>query len=233
MNKIFFFIPFLILGCSTPEIYIPSYNFGSDNTVNNILANKREESITSVVNIQNDDNKDIISSNIILNTKQKKENIKKKLKKTKIKIHKSSNFFSSLLKPKVKKEYFTGGKIRSKLVMSDDTGESGLLYKYGYDGEITSTIHIKHGIKHGLETLFDKKGRIVKRTPYINGRKDGIVEVYYPDGKVLAQITYANNKRHGRASKYNHDGTTNEEVYYEHGRVSRTEDDDIEIPMID
>jgi antitoxin component YwqK of YwqJK toxin-antitoxin module len=147
---------------------------------------------------------------------------------------KSSGFFSSFFKskPKVKNQYYTGGKIRSKLVMSDDTGESGLLYRYGYEGQITSTVNIKNGIKNGLETLFNKKGQVMKRTPYVNGKKNGIVEVYYADGKVLAQITYVNDKRHGRASKYNHDATTNEEVEYNYGRLI-TEQNDINIPMID
>jgi len=269
MKKIYFLIPFLIWGCSTPEIHIPSYNFGNDaNSTDS--ENKAEKATSEVASIEDSEEVENTNQTNIIETTDKQEvlpntELEKDTKDVEIpevseteeldkeagddmsvntvepkpkKVTKkttSSGFFSSLFKPKpkVKSEYYTGGKIRSKLVMSDDTGESGLLYRYGYEGKVTSTVHLKNGIKNGLETLFNKKGRVVKRTPYVNGKKDGIVEVYYPDGKVLAQITYVDNKRHGRASKYNHDGTTNEEVYYEHGRVSRTEDDDIEIPMID
>ena len=292
MNKIFFLIPFFIIGCSTPEIHIPSYDFSSDsNTTED--ANKPVEATSDVASIEGTEKaaeaEAIVESNTTdvievtdteeLNTETKEETVepeeeaievveeeeakakvavpepkasvddiladdeddfvsspvtkKEKPKSTK-NINKSSGFFSSLFKPKakVKNEYYTGGKIRSKLVMSDNSGESGLLYKYGYEGQVTSTINLKNGIKNGLETLFNDKGRVMKRTPYVNGRKDGIVEVYYPDGKVLAQITYVNDKRHGRASKYNHDGTTNEEVEYNHGRVM-TEQNDIDIPIID
>lgn len=149
-------------------------------------------------------------------------------------LQKTTESFSTLLKtgPKVKKEYYTGGKIRSKFVMDRNSRESGLLYRYGYEGKITSTVHLKHGLKNGLETLFNTEGKILKRTPYVNGKKDGIVEVYYPNGKVLAQISYKNDIREGRASKYNQDGSINEEVEFRHGRLI-IEDDPLNIPNID
>ena len=295
MKHISFLISFfLLVGCSTPDIHIPSYTFGSDN--NDTNSSGPEAATTAVASIEDDEDEEITEEPTVNNiapetaaeTKPKTENNISPVNETEViptlasddntdtpenktdetKIDKKSNIpaidteedeksttkeqaspkadtapkietkggFFSLFgkKPKVKNEYYTGGKIRSKLVMDDDTGESGLLYKYGYDGNVASTVHIKHGLKNGLETLFDEKGHIMKRTPYVNGRKDGIVEVYYPDGKVLAQITYVNNKRHGRASKYNHDGTTNKEVQYNHGKViDDGQNDDIEIPIID
>jgi len=205
MKKILFLtLLFLIVGCSTPEIHIPSFHLGG-----------------------NTDSKT-------------KENNKTKVKTKDLqdvpKIETTGGFFSIFgNKPKVRNEYFTGGKLRSKFVMNDHTGESGLLYKYGYNGKITSTVHIKHGLKNGLETLFNEKGSVMKRTPYVNGIKEGIVEVYYPDGKILAQISYSNNKRHGRASKYNKDGSTNEEVHYMHGNVvlNAMDNDTLLIPVID
>ena len=259
MNKITFLIPlFLVIGCSTPEIRIPSYNFGTDtNSTEN--AETEHVSATSAVASIEDDGDTIIptieeevkeeapqaDSTVSIDAdisetevaKEAPEVVAKEEKRTTppTTVKKSGGFFSLFgSKPKVKNEYFTGGQIRSRLVMDDDSGESGLFYRYGYDGKVTSTVHIKHGIKNGLETLFDPKGMVMKRTPYINGRKDGIVEVYYPDGKVLAQITYVDNKRHGRASKYNHDGTINEEVQYTHGKlIHDANSDDIDIPIID
>jgi antitoxin component YwqK of YwqJK toxin-antitoxin module len=296
MKKISFLILlFLMVGCSTPEIHIPSYNLdGDSNNTNNVSPEEATSEVTAIDKEKNkiiplDTNKTIIATEKFVaesadenNISQKKDipiveetlpsfepttiesqskevpsisvinimssdeedsPVVKKIGKAKTKkiqdapkIETKGGFFSLFgKKQKVRNEYFTGGKLRSKFVMSDDTGESGLLYKYGYDGKVTSTVYIKHGLKNGLETLFDEEGRIMKRTPYVDGRKDGIVEVYYPDGKVLAQITYANNKRHGRASKYNHDGTVNEEVQYINGRVESisTESDEIEIPIID
>lgn len=130
------------------------------------------------------------------------------------------NVVPNLLGSNVKKEYFTGGKIRSKFIMSDKTGQNGLLKRYGYNGKITSTVHIKNGVKNGIETLFDGYGRVLKKTPYKNGRKNGIVAVYYPNGDPMAEITYVNNIRHGRAVKYNKDGSINEQVVFNNGRLT-------------
>ena len=209
MNKITFLIPlFLIIGCSTPEIHIPSYHFGTDtsSTKNN---EKQYLPATSALPGIDNEKKTIPTRQEDIKTIDTIPSI----------IGKKLRSFFSLFKPgaKVKKEYYTGGKIRSKLVLDHNTEDSGLLYRYGYDGKVISTVPIKHGIKNGRETLFDTKGMIMKSTPYINGDKNGVVEIYYPDGKVMAQIAYVNNKRHGRASKYNHDGSLNKEIRYTRG----------------
>jgi len=120
----------------------------------------------------------------------------------------------------VKKEYFTGGKLRSEFIMSDKTERNGLLKKYGYNGKLTSTVTIRNGAKNGAETLFDAKGRVLKKTPYINGRKEGILEAYYPNGDIMATITYINNVRQGKATKYNRDGSINQQVQFHNGRVT-------------
>jgi antitoxin component YwqK of YwqJK toxin-antitoxin module len=120
----------------------------------------------------------------------------------------------------VKKEYFTGGKIRSEFIMSDDSGQNGLLKKYGYNGKLNSTVNIVRGVKHGTETLFDQNGRVIKKTPYSNGRKQGVLEAYYPNGDIMAQITYNNNTRHGKAVKYNKDGSINHQATFNNGRLA-------------
>jgi len=120
----------------------------------------------------------------------------------------------------VKKEYFTGGKLRSEFIMSDKSGQNGLLKKYGYNGRLTSTVNIAHGVKNGTETLFDEKGRILKKTPYSNGRRQGVLEAYYPNGDIMAQITYVNNIRHGKAVKYNKDRSINQQATFHNGRLS-------------
>lgn len=120
----------------------------------------------------------------------------------------------------VKKEYFTGGKIRSEFIMSDKTGRNGLLKKYGYNGKLTSTVTIRNGVKHGIETLFDAQGRVLKKTPYINARREGVLKAYYPNGDIMATITYVNNIKHGKAVKYNRDGSINQQVHFHNGRIA-------------
>jgi len=120
----------------------------------------------------------------------------------------------------VKKEYFTGGKLRSEFIMSDKTGQNGLLKKYGYNGKLTSSVQIHRGIKHGTETLFSPNGRILKETPYQNNRKEGTLKAYYPNGDIMATITYVNDLKHGKATKYNRDGSINQEATFQQGRLS-------------
>ena len=126
----------------------------------------------------------------------------------------------NIFKNNVKKEYFTGGKIRSEFIMSDKTGHTGLLKKYGYNGKVTSIVQIRKGMKHGTETLFDAKGRVLKKTPYRNNRKEGTLKAYYPNGDVMATITYVNDMKHGKAVKYNRDGSINQVATFQNGRLS-------------
>ena len=50
----------------------------------------------------------------------------------------------------VKKEYFTGGQIRSEFIMDDKTGQNGLLKEYGYDGHVISSVNIRNGVPNGI-----------------------------------------------------------------------------------
>ncbi|RLA66856.1 MAG: hypothetical protein DRQ78_03450, partial [Epsilonproteobacteria bacterium] len=45
---------------------------------------------------------------------------------------------------KVKKEYFTGGQLKSEFIMDDDSGKNGILKRYGYNGKVTSTVQINN-----------------------------------------------------------------------------------------
>jgi len=126
--------------------------------------------------------------------------------------------FSSPFGKKVKKEYFTGGGLRSEFIMSDDTGHNGLLKQYGYDGKLTSTTQMQNGVKHGLETFYDTRGRALRKTIYKRNRRHGIAKVFYPNGDSLAEITFVNGVKHGRATKYNKDGSINQQVIFKNGR---------------
>jgi len=120
---------------------------------------------------------------------------------------------------KVKKEYFTGGKIRSEFIMSDDSGKNGILKKYGYDGKVTSVAHIKNGVNDGVETWFDKHGRVLMKVPYVNGKKDGVQEAYYENGDVMISTTYVNGVKNGKAVAYNKDGSIHRQVIFRNGKI--------------
>ena len=124
----------------------------------------------------------------------------------------------SLGKKNVKKEYFTGGKVRSEFIMSDETGLNGVQKTYGYDGHLTSLVKIKNGVKNGVETWFDNKKRILMRVPYANGRKEGVQEVYYPNGDPLRRTTYKNGVLNGKAIMYNKDGSVHKTATFSAGK---------------
>jgi len=120
----------------------------------------------------------------------------------------------------VKKEYFTNGQLMSEFIMSDSSGQNGLLKKYGYSGELTSTITIHNGVKDGIETIYDDKGRVLRKTPYVHGKKHGKVQILYPNGDLLASIPYVNGVRNGYAYKYRPDGSVLQKVLFRKGRVA-------------
>jgi antitoxin component YwqK of YwqJK toxin-antitoxin module len=126
--------------------------------------------------------------------------------------------FSNPFGKKVKKEYFTGGGLRSEFILSGDSGNTGLLKKYGYDGKLTSSAQMNNGVKHGVETFYDSRGRELRRTIYKRNRRHGIAKVFYPNGDSLAEITFVNGIKHGRATKFNKDGSINKQVMFKNGR---------------
>jgi antitoxin component YwqK of YwqJK toxin-antitoxin module len=137
----------------------------------------------------------------------------------------ASLFFSGCEAPslssdkKVKKTYFTGGKIQSEFIMDDKTGQNGLLKKYGYNGKMTSMATIRNGVINGYETGYDEEGRILWKYTYVNGNQDGIQEAYYPNGTVMLSFTYVNGIKHGEASSYRVDGALQKKVMYKNGKL--------------
>ncbi|MGC9350378.1 MAG: toxin-antitoxin system YwqK family antitoxin [Sulfurovum sp.] len=121
----------------------------------------------------------------------------------------------------VKKEYYTGGMLRSEFLMYDKTGMNGLRKIYGYNGTLTSKAEIKNGVKHGDETIYDDKGRIRLVKPYVKGRIDGVATAYYENSLPMMTITYLKGVKHGPAIKYNRDGSVFEKKIFTHGRVTR------------
>ncbi|HQR73025.1 MAG TPA: hypothetical protein PLH07_08085 [Sulfurovum sp.] len=120
----------------------------------------------------------------------------------------------------VKKEYFTGGKIRSEFIMDDDTEQNGLLIQYGYTGSKTSEVTIRNGVKNGLETGYDEEGRVLWKQTYVNGNLEGVQKAFYPNGDLMVTYTYANGLKNGPAQTYNIDGTIHRRVMYRNGKLA-------------
>jgi antitoxin component YwqK of YwqJK toxin-antitoxin module len=125
----------------------------------------------------------------------------------------------SLSGKKVKKEYFTGGQIRTEFIMDDDTEQNGLLKKYGYNGNVTSTVTIHNGVKDGIETWYDQRHRPVRRVPYVNGRIHGTFTDLYENGETLATIEFVKGIRNGMARSFSKDGSVYRQVMYRNGKI--------------
>ncbi|MDM5272510.1 hypothetical protein PGH07_09995 [Sulfurovum sp. zt1-1] len=119
----------------------------------------------------------------------------------------------------VKKDYYTGGMLRSEFFMYDKTGMNGLRKMYGYKGSLLSKVEIQNGVPNGNETLYDDEGRVRLVKPYVNGRIDGVATVYYDNGTPKMTITYVKGVKHGPAAKYNPDGSVFEKKMFQHGKA--------------
>lgn len=119
----------------------------------------------------------------------------------------------------VKKEYFTNGQVRTEFIMDDDSGKNGTLKKYGYDGKLTSTVHIQNGVKNGLEIWYDGHGREIRKVPYNNGRIHGTMTELYPNGDTMVTIPFKYGTKDGIAFAYNKDGSIFKKVTYRNGKI--------------
>lgn len=120
---------------------------------------------------------------------------------------------------KVKKEYYTGGMLRSEFLMYDDTGMNGVRKHYGYEGKLTSIAEIRNGVKHGIEKWYDKEGRTIQTVPYDNGRKEGVQTAYYPNGTPMITTTFKKDIRHGPTVIYKRDGSIHEKIIYRNSKA--------------
>jgi antitoxin component YwqK of YwqJK toxin-antitoxin module len=120
---------------------------------------------------------------------------------------------------KSKKEYFTGGKLRTEFILQDESGQNGTYKEYDYDGNLMSITPMQNGLPHGTATTYDPKGRIIAKTHYLNGQKEGKEEAYYPNGDVMISYTYRHGLKEGPAYSYNKDGSVNKKVIYANDKI--------------
>jgi len=121
----------------------------------------------------------------------------------------------------VKKDYFTGGGLRSEFIMSDKKTKTGILKKYGYKGKVTSIAHIKNGVRDGEEVGYDEEGRVLWRYFFVNGREEGLQKAFYPNGDVMISYTYKEGLKNGEAKSYRQDGSVVKKVMYSKGKILR------------
>ncbi|MDQ7084471.1 MAG: hypothetical protein Q9M36_05875 [Sulfurovum sp.] len=121
--------------------------------------------------------------------------------------------------PRVQKQYFTGGELRQEFIMSDDSGQNGILKKYGYDGKITSIVTIQNGVRNGMEVWYDPHNRPIRQVPYVSGHIHGTRIDTYPNGKPLGTIPYVRGIPNGEAYSYKKDGSIHRTVIYNDGKI--------------
>ena len=119
----------------------------------------------------------------------------------------------------VKKEYYTGGQIRSEFIMDDKSGKNGTFKEYRYNGILASTVRVRNGVNDGMKLLYDNNGLVIRKIPYVNGKIDGTVKDLYPNGEILATIPYKDGMRNGQAFSYSRDGTVYRSVTFKDDRI--------------
>ena len=125
----------------------------------------------------------------------------------------------SLAGKTVKKEYYTGGDLRSEFIMDDKSGKNGLLKEYRYSGILASTVRIRNGVNDGMKLVYDNNGLVIRKIPYVNGEIHGTVQDLYPNGDILATIPYIEGMRNGQAFSYNRDGSVYRSVTFKNDKI--------------
>jgi hypothetical protein len=69
--------------------------------------------------------------------------------------------------------------------------------------------------QHGIETVFDKKGKVVQTSEWKNGKLNGKVVDYYPNGSIASVVNFYNGKLVGKAEKYLESGLLEQSNYYD------------------
>jgi antitoxin component YwqK of YwqJK toxin-antitoxin module len=119
----------------------------------------------------------------------------------------------------VKKEYYTGGEVRSEFIMDDKTGKNGILKEYRYNGILASTVRMRNGVNDGMKIIYDDNGLVIRKIPYVNGKIDGTLQDLYPNGEILATTPYKNGMRNGQAFSYSKDGSVYRSVTFKDDRI--------------
>ena len=120
---------------------------------------------------------------------------------------------------KTVKEYYTGGQLRTSFEWSDSTGQNGTKRTYGYEGHQTSSVTIRNGVRHGILSIYDTSGRVIKQTPYVNGKVHGVEKAFYPNGDRMITFTYQHGQKNGYAYSYYPSGKVCRKATYRNNKL--------------
>ncbi len=100
--------------------------------------------------------------------------------------------------------------------------QEGLVRIFGENQYITQTLHVKNGLKHGLETYYypvDSKPRLT--IEWYEGQIHGTVKTWYEDGTQESQREMSHNAKQGLLSAWYHDGQLMLLEEYEKNKLTR------------
>ena len=126
--------------------------------------------------------------------------------------------------------YKNGVLSRSQHINGNDSKmeKHGLWVMFDDKRRIVSQGTYKHGLKHGYFKNYDRKGKLLKTTKYLNGeiQEDAIetakLEVkrsYYPDNKIKAYKSYRNGIPDGVHKEFDENGNAVSTVIYKLGII--------------
>ena len=121
----------------------------------------------------------------------------------------------------IKKDYFTGGGLRSELIMTNGNSQNGILKRYGFNEKLASVSTIKNGVRNGEEVGYDEQGRVLWRYFFVNGKQEGLQKAFYPNGDLMLSYTYKQGIRNGEAKTYQRDGAIIKKVMFKNGKIFR------------
>ena len=94
----------------------------------------------------------------------------------------------------------------------------GVRREYWENGEIRTISHFKDGEKDGLETTYDKSGKIkLGKVSYKNGKREGLKKVWDINGKKSWKVFFKNGKKEGLETHWNQSGEKISETHYKNG----------------
>ena len=68
-------------------------------------------------------------------------------------------------------------------------------------------------------TYYDKQGRVIRQTPYVNGRIHGVEKAFYPNGDRMITFNYLNGVKEGYAYSYYPNGKVCRKAKYKNNRI--------------
>jgi antitoxin component YwqK of YwqJK toxin-antitoxin module len=119
---------------------------------------------------------------------------------------------------KIDRSYYTGGQLRTEAIWDDPSKQNGIIKEYGFEGQLVSTVTVKNRVKNGYQILYDKKGRVIRKTPYVKGKIQGQEKSFYPNGDPMLIFEYKNGVKEGYAYAYYKNGKLYKKTYYKNGK---------------